>query len=110
MPLHLALSLSLQMAFSYIQVLNENNIRGSVFFVGLEVDSRACALWERFCLLSCIHSWREMSVCLSLSDVLYCHRLTEIMAHVHELKRLKPCAEIAFPLTNGLILSQRKKF
>lgn len=30
------------------------------------------------------------------------------MTHVHELKHLKPCAEIAFPLTNGLILSEKK--
>lgn len=70
MPLHLPLSLSLQMAFSYIQVLNENNIRGSVFFVGLEVDSRACALWECF-LLTELHSQLEGDVCLFVS-LTYC--------------------------------------
>lgn len=101
-PSLLALSLPLQMAFSYIQVQNENNIRDSVFLLVLVVDSRACTFWESFCSLSCVDSQKEMAICLPLFDVLNCHRPIEIMTPVLELKPLKPLAKITFFLINCL--------
>lgn len=104
-PSLLALSLSLQMACPYIQVLNESSIRNSVFSVVLGLtpkivySGKVFASWAAFTARGTC-----LSVCLSLSLIFYTVTVLEKQWHMsvswhlwnHGLKSLSPLLSWVF--------------